>query len=184
MPAPTVSWLTRDGGILAFDGAIAIYAGGNSCCCPVKCCDRDNPIGPTPRHMPTVLHARITGTCVPCEGAEFDLTWNPTTLSWEWSATAPSSCSLLDTGTSWRFDCLEVTDNCDNPLVPQFRLCGTGSVCVFGFSAGETGCAYNDPGCSCNPIHAFFQFPDVGGVGCCGSGLEDFDGSFTVEVWE
>lgn len=154
-----MSLVFNNGALLFRNGQLAFAP---ACCCTGECCQRRLPIGPTPAHLPTVLHATITNVlcCAACDGVTFDLTWDAATLSWRYAGSA-HACSLATAGVEWVLTCL------GRATCPQnFSLSQSGSVCT---TSEET----NTNACSCSPLSLVFNFTSFSGITCCNDECDD-----------
>lgn len=176
---PLIFW---EGRLLFRHGRLAMDL---SCCCGRggNCCNRKNPVGPTPEHLPEVLHATIidiggfmVDPCSVCDGKEFDLTWSAAELAWVYEPTGSDPCDLISVS-RWRLTCFGPDDGFEETTCGwYFLLSQEGSTCAFTF-------AFNELACSCNPVSLDFDFEAFSGVGCCADECADpFNCSHSIRV--
>lgn len=148
--------------------------GDSECCCPVEgCCDRLEPPGATPEHLPTTFTLTITDVadCGCVDGLMITLTWDAIAQAWKGTGPGGGACALLSEewtldcstaeggGTSWILAMAQVTSCIQTPLP-----------------------ALANAGFTCNPVRLEFDI-HVDGIGCC-DGAMSGSGDIHVVVEE
>lgn len=156
-------WTKYGDKILKRLGKIAISL---ACCCNgTPCCNRLNPPGDVPEHLPETLRMILTdtgGTCSCIDGIEIELTWNVTNSQYE--GVGPGGiCPLLSE--YWRLSCVGANPDVDATDCQHWQLSTQEStVCIM---IGDPFFANAD--CTCDPLHLVYDIA-FSGLGCCDSG--------------
>lgn len=163
--------LMFNNGVLLFSDA-GLVAMDPNCCCDGPCCDRLNPPGNTPEHLPSTLTMTLTDTATcPCiDAVVITLTWNATNSQYE--GTGPGgACAHLSE--EWRLSCGS------NPAD------GVAGCQHWQLSIAETTACIMDgapffalTGCTCDPLHLEFEMSFLG-IGCCDGAM---GGEGTVHI--